>query len=119
MPQFSHRDVEDLRATIQAFADEREWERFHSPRNLLLALMSEVGEMADVVRWQGDAEPAIPANKTQEWADELADAAILLIRLADRTGVDLAPAIERKLGIAGEKYPVDRFKGSNRKYNET
>lgn len=114
---FTPTDLETLRAEIQAFADARAWERFHSPRNLLLALMSEVGEAAEIVRWQGDSEPAIPAEAQADWNDEIADVAILLIRLADRSGVDLGEAIRAKLVKAGAKYPADKFHGSNRKYN--
>jgi len=115
---FSPRCLEAIRADVQAFADQRDWAQFHSPRNLLLALMSEVGEAAEIVRWQGDADPTIPPDKQQEWAHELADVFILLVRLADRSGVDLSKALTDKLAIAGAKYPVDRFKGSNRKYDQ-
>lgn len=114
---FTPRDLEDIRAEAAAFAAERDWEQFHSPRNLLLAVVSEVGELAEVVRWAGDREPAIPADARQAWEDEIADVFILLVRLADRSGVDLSAAFARKLQKAREKYPVDRFKGSNRKYD--
>lgn len=110
--------LEDLRRAVERFAEERDWARYHSPRNLLLALVSEVGEAAELVRWQGDAEPAVPAERRPDWDDELADILILLIRLADRSGVDLAAAFWRKLAIAAERYPADRFRGSSRKYDE-
>lgn len=115
---FSSRDLEDVRRAVQAFADERDWQQFHTPRNLLLALVGEVGELAEIVRWQGDADPAIPPDKVQDWADEIADVFILLVRLADRSGVDLTAAFARKIAIAGAKYPAERFRGSNRKYDE-
>ena len=119
MPQFAHHlTLEQIRQRVAQFASDRDWDQFHSPRNLLLAVTSEVGEAADIVRWQGDNDPAIPPERAQEWADELADIFTLLVRLADRSGVDLCTAFERKLAIAEEKYPVDQFKGSNRKYNE-
>jgi dCTP diphosphatase len=110
--------LESLRAKAETFARERDWEQYHSPRNLLLALVSEVGEAAEILRWIGDEKPTVPVDKAQDWADELADIFILLIRLADRSDVDLGQAFSRKIAIAAEKYPVDRFKGSNRKYNE-
>lgn len=115
---FSSRDFEDLRRDVAQFAEERDWNQFHSPRNLLLALVSEVGEVAEIIRWQGDHDPAIPSGKEEHWADELADVLTLLIRLADRSGVDLTAAFERKLAKARLKYPVDAFRGSNRKYDE-
>ena len=93
------------------FASERDWEQFHSPRNLLLAVMSEVGEAADIVRWQGDSDPTIPADKHQDWSDEIADIFILLLRLADRSGVDLGKAMQHKLAKAHERYPVEEFRG--------
>ncbi len=110
--------LEHLRAAAEAFAAERDWEQFHTPRNLLLAVVSEVGEAAELLRWQGDADPAVPPERMQDWSDELADILILLIRLADRSGVDLGAAFEHKLAQAGLKYPADAFRGSNRKYNE-
>src|SRR3954463_8394171 len=115
---FSNRDLEDIRQEVAAFASERDWEQFHSPRNLLLALVGEVGEAAEILRWQGDAQPAVPPAKQEDWADELADVLTLLVRLADRSGVDLTTAFARKLEKARAKYPVDLFKGSNRKYTE-
>ncbi len=115
---FTPRDLEDIRAEVQAFADEREWQRFHSPRNLLLAVMSELGEVADLVRWDGDGANLIAPEKKQAWDDEIADVFTLLIRLADRSGVDLTAAFARKLAKARLKYPVEEFRGSSRKYNE-
>jgi NTP pyrophosphatase (non-canonical NTP hydrolase) len=114
---FTPRCLEELRAHIQRFADEREWQRFHTPRNLLLAVMSEVGEAAEILRWQGEGPDPVPADQRQAWAEELADIFILLVRLADRSGVDLGTAVPAKLARAAEKYPVERFKGSNRKYD--
>ena len=115
---FTPRCLESIRAEAQSFADERDWEQFHSPRNLLLAVLSELGEAADIVRWQGDAEPAIPDDKRQAWNEEIADAFTLLVRLADRSGVDLSAAFSAKLAKARLKYPISGFKGSNRKYND-
>jgi len=115
---FTNRDLESIRQDVAAFARDRDWDQFHSTRNLLLAVISEIGEAAEIVRWSGDREPAVPADKQQAWADELADVFILLVRLADRSGVDLTVAFADKLRRAGEKYPVEQFKGSNRKYDE-
>lgn len=115
---FTDRSLEDIRRDVAQFASERDWDQFHSPRNLLLALVGEVGEAAEIVRWQGDHDPAIPPAKREDWADELADVFTLLVRLADRSGVDLTAAFASKLAKARAKYPVDDFKGSNRKYDE-
>lgn len=115
---FTETSLEAIRQEVAAFADERDWAQFHSVRNLLLALVSEVGELAEVVRWQGDAQPSVQPERRQDWEDEIADVFILLVRLADRSGVDLPKAFRHKLAQAGKKYPVDKFKGSNRKYDE-
>lgn len=115
---FTDRSIEDIRREVAEFATERDWDQFHSPRNLLLALVGEVGEAAEILRWQGDNDPAVPAAKREDWADELADVFTLLVRLADRSGVDLSAAFASKLAKARAKYPVDAFKGSNRKYDE-
>jgi dCTP diphosphatase len=112
---FTPRCLDSIRAEAAEFANERDWEQFHSPRNLLLAVVSEVGELAEVVRWSGDREPAITEANRQAWEDEMADVFILLVRLADRSGVDLTTAFARKLQKAREKYPVDEYKGSSRK----
>jgi NTP pyrophosphatase (non-canonical NTP hydrolase) len=115
---FTDRSLESIRQEVAQFAQERDWDQFHSPRNLLFALMAEVGEVAEIVRWQGDQDPTIPVDKREDWDDEIADVFTLLIRLADRSGVDLTAAFERKLAKARAKYPVDKFRGSNRKYDE-
>lgn len=112
------RSLEDIRTEVADFATERNWNQFHSPRNLLLALISEVGELADIVRWLGDECERIPDDKTDDWQDELADVFILLIRLADRSGVDLVQAFDHKFAQIKEKYPADKFYGNSKKYNE-
>jgi dCTP diphosphatase len=99
----------------EKFAQERDWEQFHSVRNLLLALISEVGELAEVVRWAGDTDPPLDNSNHQDWTDEIGDVFILLVRLADRSGVDLTAAFEQKLKKAGLKYPAEEFRGCSRK----
>ena len=119
MTQFDpSRSLEDIRQEVSCFAKERNWEQFHSPRNLLLAVVSEIGELADIVRWLGDECESIPDDKQDAWQDELADVLILLIRLADRSGVDLVQAFDKKFAKVHQKYPVDKFHSSNKKYDE-
>ena len=109
---------ENARQLVHQFAADRDWQQFHTPRNLLLAVTSEVGEAAEIVRWQGDNDPAIPQGQERDWAHELADIQILLLRLAEVSGVDLSEALQEKLAIAGKRYPINQFKGSARKYNK-
>jgi len=110
-----------LRDELRDFAAERDWQQFHTPRNLCLALTGEVGELAECFQWRGDAEcaPGLPAWTAAEKAhlgDEIADCLLYLIRLADRSGVDLADAALRKLQKNRDKYPKEQCKGSAAKY---
>jgi len=108
----------ELRDELRAFAAERDWDQFHSPRNLATALAVEAAELLEPFQWLDDAqarelEPATRGAVEEEMADVL----LYLIRLADKLGVDLERAARAKLLRNAEKYPVDRAKGSSRKYD--
>lgn len=110
-----------FRDELRAFAAERDWDQHHTPRNLALALTGEVGEVAECLQWRPDAEcaPGLPAWSEAERAhlgEELADVLMYLVRLADRSGVDLAAAALAKLAKNRAKYPKEQVKGSARKY---
>jgi dCTP diphosphatase len=99
-------DLGASRDALREFADERDWAQFHTPKNLLLALVGEVGELAEQMQWRTDKEIR------QEIADapdlialEIADIAIYLIRLADVLGVDLGEAIDRKIAVNRQRFP--------------
>lgn len=112
-------DLEALRVRLRAFAAEREWEQFHSPKNLAMALAAESGELLEVFQWMTEAESRAPSPQAKDAAAlELADVLFYLVRLADVLGVDLAAAAERKLAQNAQKYPVDKARGSSRKYTE-
>jgi dCTP diphosphatase len=118
---FSPLVLDAFRAEIAAFAAEREWNRFHQPRNLLLALVGEVGELAELFQWRGDegAQPGLPgwsARDAEHLGEEMSDVFIYLLRLADRCGVDLAAAASRKLELNRKKYPAALARGSSAKY---
>jgi dCTP diphosphatase len=111
----------DLTARLRTFARERDWEQFHEPRSLLLALVGEVGELAELFQWRTDEdirELVAGRESRRPVEDELADINIYLVRLADVLGVDLDGAIEAKLAANEAKYPVERAKGSAAKYTE-
>ncbi|MBJ9976791.1 nucleotide pyrophosphohydrolase [Pseudomonas sp. S75] len=113
--------VESLAAALQAFADDREWNQFHSPKNLVLALTGEVGELCEVFQWMGDAQALSAAShpKTaQAVRDELADVLMYLVRLSSVLGVDLNEAVTQKLASNERKYPVDKAKGTSEKYDQ-
>ena len=103
------RTVAELTDQVNAFVAARQWRRFHNPPNLGLALMGEVGEVAELFQWQTAAEAAAIADDPvarAEAADELADVAIYLLRLADELQVDLAEAVLAKLERNEERFPA-------------
>jgi len=106
--------LDELLEDIRAFVAEREWEPFHDPKNLAMAVVSEAGELAAELRWvegaKSDAHCRDPAHR-QAVADEIADVAITLLMLADRIDLDLPEACRSKLQKNREKYPVDEWRG--------
>ena len=112
-------NVEALARALAAFAQERHWEQFHSPKNLVMALTGEVGELSELFQWineDASKRVAVDPNTAQAVRDELADVLLYLVRLADVLGVDLNAAAVHKLATNAAKYPVSKARGSNRKY---
>jgi dCTP diphosphatase len=114
-------DVQNLSVALDKFATDRNWEQFHSPKNLLLALTGEVGELAEIFQWMGDVE-ARSAGETAATAqavkDELADVLFYLVRLASVLKVDLNAAAVQKLRSNAIKYPIETSHGISTKYNK-
>jgi NTP pyrophosphatase (non-canonical NTP hydrolase) len=111
--------IRELADRLREFAAERDWEQFHSPKNLAMALSVEVAEIAEHFQWLTEAQSRdLDASKNEEVAAELADAFIYLVRLADQLQVDLLEAAERKLAVNASKYPAEQVRGSARKYSE-
>ncbi|TVU30064.1 hypothetical protein EJB05_21670 [Eragrostis curvula] len=111
--------LETLRKRMAEFARERDWEQFHSPRNLLLALVGEVGELSEIFQWKGEVPKGLPGwdnNEKEHLGEELADVLLYLVRLSDMCGVDLGKAALRKMEINARKYPVGQCKGSSKKH---
>ena len=109
----------NLTTQVREFADARDWQQFHSPKNLASAMIVEAGEVLEHFQWLTEAESeSLSAEKRREVELELADVLIYLVRLADRLGVDLMAAAARKIAINAEKYPLDQAKGSNKKFTE-
>ena len=91
------------------FARERDWEQYHSPRNLLLALVGEVGELSEIFQWKGEVPKGLPGweeRETEHLGEELADVLLYLVRLSDMCGVDLGKAALRKIDLNARKYPA-------------
>ena len=111
----------ELKERIAAFAKARDWEQFHAPKNLAMALASEVGELMEHFLWLDIAESrhlCEDAAKRAQVAEELADILIYDLRFADVTGLDATKAILAKMERNEERYPVRKAKGSSAKYNE-
>ncbi|MCD0503660.1 nucleotide pyrophosphohydrolase [Bordetella petrii] len=102
-------DTTTLEAALQRFADERDWNRFHSPKNLAMALTGEVGELVELFQWLTEDESRQLARRpdtARAVRDELADVMLYLVRLASALGVDLNEAIVSKMEANGRKYPA-------------
>ena len=101
-------EIERLQRKLRDFADERDWEQYHSPKNLVMALSVEVAELMEHFQWlTGQQSLALDDDTRDAVALEMADVLIYLVRMADRCNIDLADAVDRKLVINAHKYPVE------------
>ena len=110
--------IESIQNSQAAFAAERDWNQFHSIRNLTLALVGEVGELAEVLQWEGDVTTeSLRANTElfKAFEEEVADVLLYVLRLADVAGIDIERAAENKIEKNTRKYPVATSKGSSKK----
>ena len=109
----------DLRDTIRAFTHERNWDQFHTPKNLATSVSIESGELLEQFQWlQTGVASELGEARLQEVRHELADVLVYLIRLADKLDIDLAAAVQEKIELNRAKYPADKVKGDSRKYDE-
>lgn len=112
-------DIEQLKLRLQQFADERQWDQFHSPKNLSMALIAEAAELIEHFQWLTEKESyIIQGDKLEAVRMELADIQIYLIRISDKLSIDLLDAVDKKIEINEKKYPADKVKGQHKKYNE-
>jgi dCTP diphosphatase len=111
--------LEILRARLAEFAAERDWDQFHNPKNLAMALAGEAGELLEHFQWLTFEQAAnLPRETRAEVALEAADVLLFLLRLCDKLDIDLAAAAEKKLALNAKKYPVEKSKGKATKYNK-
>ena len=113
--------ISDLKTHVLAFVRERDWEQFHTPKNLSMALAAEAGELMEHFLWATPEQSRAVANdpaKRGKIADEIADVVIYALEFANATGLDLAAAIEAKMTANAKKYPVEKAKGRAEKYTE-
>jgi dCTP diphosphatase len=113
--------IQEITTEIRQFADDREWEQFHTVRNLVLALVGEVGELAAEIQWVKDVDISSHlgnSDNKSRMASEVADIATYLFRLCDVADIDLAVEVRRKLIVNGDRYSVEKSKGLSVKYTE-
>ena len=111
--------LEDLREQMRQFAEERDWNQFHSPKNLAMALSVEVAELVENFQWLTEEQSRKLDAKTQESVRrEIADVLLYLIRLGDQLGIDPVDAAQRKIVENAQKYPVEKSRGNRKKYTE-
>lgn len=109
----------ELRDALRHFAAEREWDVFHTPKNLAMALAGEAGEVIEHFQWlSAEQSAALPPDTREAVALELADVLLYLVRLADKLDVDLAEAARRKMEINARRYPVELARGRALKYHQ-
>lgn len=117
----SQTTLAELKARVLHFAHERDWEQFHAPKNLSMALAAEAGELMEHFLWaspEASREIAQSSAKRARIEEELADVVIYALEFANITGIDVAAAIERKMQANADKYPVEKAKGRAEKYDE-
>lgn len=111
--------LEELKERLRTFARERDWDQYHTPKNLSMALIAEAAELVEHFQWvEGDRSHLLEEKTRSSVEEELADILIYLVRIADKLDIDLYRAAERKITINTRKYPAEKVRGSAKKYTE-
>jgi len=111
--------LQELRDDIRKFANDRDWGKFHSPKNLSMALVAEASELLEHFLWLTEKQSRmIVDRKLSDVAEEIGDVLIYLIRIADQLGIDPIDAARGKLVVNARKYPVEKARGNAKKYTE-
>lgn len=114
-------DNEKLAVALRSFAAERDWDQFHTPKNLATSISVEAAELLELFQWsrgQKGWDEVTDLSLRARIQDELADILLYVIRFADKAQIDLQAIAERKISANAAKYPPETFRGSDRKYNE-
>ncbi len=112
-------DLQHIKTRVQRFSDERDWHQFHSAKNLSMALSVEASEIVEHFQWLTEKQSDnLPPEKLDKVETELADTFLYLLQLADRLGIDILDAAERKMDTNEAKYPVEKSRGNATKYTE-
>jgi NTP pyrophosphatase (non-canonical NTP hydrolase) len=113
------KSFKQIKIRLREFAAERDWDQFHSPKNLAMALIVEAAELVEHFQWLTEEQSqSLPPDKLAEVEQEIADIQIYLIRLADKLGVDMEKAVNAKIELNAQKYPAEKVRGSAEKYND-
>lgn len=121
MVKDNERKIHELKEKIKEFCDDRDWDQFHNAKELAIALSIEASELLEIFRWKTHEEvDELFKNekKKEDIEDEMADVLYFLVRIAQKYDIDLSEALDRKIEKNDKKYPVDKAKGSSKKYNE-
>jgi len=111
-------ELKKFQTEFRAFVAERDWDQFHTPKNLAMALSGEVGELLEHFQWLTPEQSAnLPEETKSAVEQEIADVQIYLAALADQLGIEIGTAVERKMAVNTAKYPADQVRGSARKYS--
>jgi dCTP diphosphatase len=112
-------ELTQLRDEIRHFVAERDWDQFHTPKNLAAALCVEAAELLEIFQWLKDGSvDELGEERSERVRNEMADVLVYLIRLADKLGVDLPSAVSTKMKLNAKKYPAEKVRGDARKYDE-
>lgn len=112
-------ELEKIKQRLRDFAGERDWDQFHSPKNLSMALIAEAAELVEHFQWLTEKQSSeLTSDKLLAVEQEIADIQIYLIRIADKLNIDVLDAVQKKIALNETKYPVDKVRGSSKKYTE-
>lgn len=112
-------NLPDLKRTVLRFVKERQWEQFHTPKNLAMAMSVEAAEVAEIFQWLTPKQSVrLSAKRREELSDELADTFVCLLRLSQVCRIDLVEAASKKMAKNALKYPIAKARGKATKYNE-
>ena len=110
-------ELKDLTNQVNKFRDDRHWRQFHNPKDLSMSVAIEAAELMEKFQWSKKNTKEYIDSHKEEIGEELADVVIYLLFLADDLGLDVKQIVEDKLKKQANKYPVDKFKGTDKKYN--
>ncbi|MEM3857322.1 MAG: nucleotide pyrophosphohydrolase [Thermoprotei archaeon] len=116
-----HTSVQELKNLVRGFSDERDWDQYHNPKDLAIGVVTEAGELLQLFRFKSPNESEkmfSSPDARKKIRNEVADVFYFLLRFCDKNGIDVSSALKEKLEENAQKYPAEKFKGSNKKYDE-